>query len=152
MPQYQVSPILAHLMARIGPPVRRAAQRDAAHRASRGTRPEGQAAPPEAAIFCPPASLRAACGALHHGATRAWPADKILAVKWANIGEIWYRHIQGRATRAWANLAKSERTGRGSPPDRVAKGLKWRALRRLPRLARGEPRLASIATTSEYTP
>ncbi len=25
------------------------------------------------------------------------------------------KHIQGRATRAWANLAKSERTGRGSP-------------------------------------
>ncbi len=41
------------------------------YRASRVTRPEGQSAPPEAAIFCPPASLRAACGALHHGATRA---------------------------------------------------------------------------------
>ncbi len=68
---YQVSLILTHLMGRIGPPVRRAAQRDAAHRASRGTRPEGQYAPPKAAIFYPPTSLRAACGALHHGATRA---------------------------------------------------------------------------------
>jgi hypothetical protein len=60
------------------------------HRASRGTRPEGQYAPPKAAIFCPPASLRAACGAPHHGATRAWPAEKIVAVKWVNIREIWY--------------------------------------------------------------
>ncbi len=41
------------------------------HRASRVTQPEGQFAPPKAAIFCPLASLRAACGALHHGATRA---------------------------------------------------------------------------------
>ncbi len=61
------------------------------HRASRVTRPGGQCAPPKAAIFCPPASLRAACGALHHGATRAYPADKILAVKWVNISETWYQ-------------------------------------------------------------
>ena len=62
------------------------------------------------------------------------------------------KHIQGRATLAWANLAKSDRTGRGSPLDRVAKGLKWRALRRLSRLARGEPRPASTATIYESAP
>jgi len=26
----------------------------------------------------------------HHGATRAYPTDKILAVKWVNIRETWY--------------------------------------------------------------
>ncbi len=62
------------------------------------------------------------------------------------------RHIQGRATRAWTNLAKSERTGRGSPLDIVANGLEWRALRRHSRLARGEPRPASTATIYESTP
>ncbi len=69
------------------------------------------------------------------------------------------RHIQGRATRAWTNLAKSERTSSGSSLDIVAsfdelrmKGLKWRALRRLVRLARGEPLLASTATIYESTP
>ena len=62
------------------------------------------------------------------------------------------RIFKARATRAWANLAKSERTGRGSPLDCVAKGLKWRALRRRLRLARGEPRPASTVTIYEYTP
>ncbi len=62
------------------------------------------------------------------------------------------KHIQGRATLAWANLTKSERTGRGSPLVSVAKGLKWRALRRRWRLARGEPRPASTATIYESTP
>ncbi len=62
------------------------------------------------------------------------------------------RIFKARATRAWDNLAKSERTGRGSPLDSVAKGLKWRALRRLPRLTRGEPRPASTATIYESTP
>jgi hypothetical protein len=51
------------------------------HRATRATRPEGQGATPKAAIFRPPASLRAACGGRRHGAARAWPADKFLAVK-----------------------------------------------------------------------
>ncbi len=62
------------------------------------------------------------------------------------------KHIQGRATLAWANLAKSERTGRGLPLDSVANGLKWRTLRRRPRLARGEPRPASTATIYESAP
>ncbi len=42
------------------------------------------------------------------------------------------KHIQGRATRAWANLAKSDRTGRGSPapqpfmsPHPSATGAGW---------------------------
>ncbi len=61
-------------------------------------------------------------------------------------------HIQGRATRAWSNLAKSERTSSGSSLDIVANGLKWGALRRRLRLARGEPLLASTATIYESTP
>ncbi len=60
--------------------------------------------------------------------------------------------FKARATRTWANLAKSDRTNRGSSLDVVAKGLKGRALQRLSRLTSGEPRLASTATIYESTP
>ncbi len=62
------------------------------------------------------------------------------------------RIFKARATRAWADLAKSDRTGRGSPLDSVANGLKWRTLRRLSRLAWGAPWPASTATICESTP
>ena len=69
-------------------------------RASPATQPEGHYAPPKAANFCPSASLRAACGARTTGTTRAYPTGKILAVKWANINEIWY--CPGAVTRVAA--------------------------------------------------
>jgi len=68
-------------MGPLGPLGRRAVQRDAAHRANSATHPEGRVAPPKAAIFCPPAALRAACGGWHHRAARALQADKIFAVQ-----------------------------------------------------------------------
>ncbi len=45
-----------------------------------------------------------------------------------------------------------EGTARGAPPDVVAKSLKWRTLRRFPRLAGDDPRAAGTTTLYEYTP
>jgi len=58
-------------MAPISLPGRRGARRDAAHRASVATHPEGKWAPPKAGLSRPPAALPPACGALHHGADGA---------------------------------------------------------------------------------
>ncbi len=43
-------------------------------------------------------------------------------------------------------------TARGSPPDFVAKCLKWPTLRRFSRLAGDDPRAAGTTTLYEYTP